>query len=220
MQGIKVIVFDFDGVIVRLSELIKRGAWGFVANHPDIGSRVAIAQGEEYAKKIEGGRRDVLEFSFRQLGVADKEIRPLINKHAEIYNKIVQEGILALGVDPEDRRALRDLSRRYNLYINSGTPEEKLNRTVNALGLTHYFEGVLGQPAKKTQNLDYVMQREDVLPREILFIGDGDIDYRAANEFGCQFLGLANTWNGWATQKKNHSFQLIFNLSDIKNHLK
>lgn len=220
MKGIKVIVFDFDGVIVRLSDLIKAGAWNFVANHPDIGSRKPIIEAQDYFRERHGNRYDVLRFVFHQLEKHPREISPLVAKHAKRYNDIVQEGIMALGVEPEDRKALRDLSRSYNLYINSGTPEAELKQSVDALGLKHYFKGgVLGQPAKKEQNLDCVMLKEDILPAEILFIGDGDIDYEAAKIFGCQFLGLANTWNGWGTQEKNIPYQLIFNLSDTKNYL-
>lgn len=217
MKGIKVIVFDFDGVIVRLSDLIKAGAWGFVANHPDIGSRVAIAMGEEYSRTIQGNRIDTLEFTFKHLGWAEEKISALIEKHAKRYNDIVQEGIRALGVNPEDRKAICDLRKRYNLYINSGTVEKELNETVESIGLIHYFKGVYGQPSKKVSNLERVMLAEGVTPKDMLFIGDSDSDYAAAQEFECRFLGLANKWNGWVRKEK--PFTLIFGISDIQNYL-
>ena len=54
-------------------------------------------------------------------------------------------------------------------------------------------------------------------PEEILFIGDGKGDFDASQIFGCQFLGLANSWNEWANEET--PFQKIFSLSEIENHL-
>ena len=168
---IKAIVFEFDGVIVRFSELIKRGAWGFVANHSD----------------------------------------------TDLYNAIVLAGIKDLGVAPEDRRVLRDLSKQYGLYINSSNLEKEMNDTIFALGLKSYFEGVYGQPRKKVRNLERIMKTENILPDNVLFISGNDDDFIAAQEFGCHFLGFVNSLNWWGNKHK--TFSLIFNLYDIKNIL-
>ncbi len=215
---IKAIVFDHDGVIVRLSELVKRGSWAFVAYHPDFGNRRSIiAKGEDYADSVKGNRFDVLQHALREVGKSEEEIPQLVAKHAKRFDDILQEGIRALGVASEDRETIRNLSLRHPLYINSGTTEKEMRETVNAMGLGSYFKGVFGQPTKKVPNLERAMKSENCAPEEILFIGDGKGDFDASQIFGCQFLGLANSWNEWANEET--PFQKIFSLSEIENHL-
>lgn len=215
---IKVIVFDHDGVIVRLSELIKMGAWAFVANHQDFGfNRTVVAEGEDHCARIKGNRYDTLQFSFKKLGKPEEEIPRLVEKHAKRFNDIIQEGIRALGVTKEDKYAIRNLSVDYPLYINSGTTEKEMQETVEAMGISQYFKGVFGQPTKKVPNLERTMKAEKVNPEDILFIGDGKGDYDASKVFGCHFLGLANSWNEWANNET--PFPKIFSLSEIQNHL-
>lgn len=214
---IKVIVFDHDGVIVRLSELVKMGAWGFVANHPDIGNRTVIAEGEDHCVRIKGNRFDVLEYAFKKLGKPEQEIPRLVKIHAKRFNDIIQEGIRTLGVTDEDRETIRNLSLQCPLYINSGTTEKEMNETITVMGLGPYFKGVFGQPTKKVPNLERAMRAECVTPEEMLFIGDGKGDYDASRVFGCHFLGLANSWNEWASEET--PFPKIFSLSEIQIHL-
>lgn len=214
---IKVIVFDHDGVIVRLSEIVKMGAWGFVANHPDIGNRTVIAEGEDHCVRIKGNRFDVLEYAFEKLGKPEQEVPRLIGVHLKRFNNIVQEGIQALGVTDEDKKTINKLSQCYPLYINSGTTEKEMNETIEALGIKPCFKGIFGQPIKKIPNLERAMKAENVIPQEMLFVGDSNSDYEAALKFGCYFLGLANSWNEWANEEK--PFPKIFSLSEIKNYL-
>lgn len=214
---IKVIVFDHDGVIVRLSEIVKMGAWGFVANHPDIGNRTVIAEGEDHCVHIKGNRFDILEYTFKKLGKPAEQIPLLVQKHAKRFNNIVQEGIQALGITDEDRKTIYKLSQLYPLYINSGTTETEMNETIEVLGLKPRFKGIFGQPTKKIPNLERAMKAENITPQEMLFVGDSNSDYEAALKFGCHFLGLANSWNEWANEEK--PFPKIFSLSEIQNHL-
>lgn len=215
---IKVIVFDHDGVIVRLSELVKMGAWAFVANHQDFGfNRAVVAEGEDHCFRVKGNRYDTLQFALRKLGKPEEEIPRLVEKHAKRFNDIIQEGIRALGINRGDRYAIEDLSRRYPLYINSGTTEKEMNETVEAMGIKKYFKGVYGQPTKKVPNLERAMRAERVTPENILFIGDSRGDYDASKVFGCHFLGLANSWNEWANYET--PFPKIFSLSEIEKYL-
>lgn len=213
-KKISTIVFDHDGVIVRLSELVKMGAWGFVANHPDIGSRLAIAEAEEYYGRAKGNRHDILRRAFERLGKPADAIPALVKKHAERFNTIVQAGIRALGVEDEDKIALRDLSKDYALYINSGTTEPEMNETVKGFGIHKFFKGIYGQPTSKLDNLKRAMQAEKVTPKEMLFVGDSDWDFEAAKEFGCHFVGLANSWNEWDHKKP---FPIIRSFSELRS---
>lgn len=211
MAAIKVIVFDHDGVIVRLSELVKQGAWGFVAHHPDIGDRAAVAEAEVFYGRAKGNRYDILRRVFEKLGKPAAEIPALVEKHAARFNAVVQEGIRSLGVLPEDRAALATLAKRYPLYVNTGTPVEPMEETLERNGIREYFKGVLGQPQSKVENLEHVLEAEHVTPQEMVFVGDSEWDYEAARETECRFIGVANLWNGWEKQ----SFPLVHAIAEL-----
>ena len=213
MGRIKVIVFDHDGVIVRLSELVKQGAWGFVAHHPDIGDRAVVAEAEVFYGRAKGNRYDILKRVFERLGKSAAEIPVLVAKHAERFNQVVQEGIRSLGVLPEDRAALEALAKKYPLYVNTGTPEEAIRETLERNGIRQCFKAVLGQPQGKVENLMRVLAAERITPGEMVFVGDSAWDHEAAEEVGCRFIGLANLWNGWQEQEK--PFPLVSSLGEI-----
>ena len=213
-KKISTIVFDHDGVIVRLSELVKMGAWGFIANHPDIGDRLAVAEAEHHFARAKGSRNDILRRAFERLRKPADEIPALVKKHAERFNHIVQAGIRALGVENEDRAALEDLSKGYALYINSGTTELEMNETVEGFGIRKFFKGVYGQPMSKLDNLKRAMEAEKTTPKEMIFVGDSDWDFEAAEKFGCHFVGLANSWNEWHDGKP---FPIIRSISELRD---
>ena len=51
----------------------------------------------------------------------------------------------------------------------------------------------MGQPRTKLENLETIAELEQVLNRQMIFVGDGRNDCRAAEEFGCYFVGVMHT---------------------------
>lgn len=210
-MSIRAIVFDHDGVIVRLSELIKQGAWGFVANHPDIGDRSIVAEAEQYYARSSGNRFDILRRVFERLDKPASEIPALVRKHADRFNRIVQAGIQSLGITAEDKKALQELALSYVLYINSGTPEKEMNETLDKSGIKTLFKGIYGQEHGKAGNIKRAMKNAGVTISETVFVGDSDWDYEAAKEVGCRFIGIQNLWNEW----QDKPFPLAVSLAEL-----
>jgi len=211
---IRVIVFDFDGVIVRDSEFFKQEAWAAIFSIYDGKATEYFHEAEaKYGGGRDGDRYEILRHIFARLAEPGDRIPSLVKAGAAAFNAYVERKILEVGVEPSDRRVLEDLSKRYPLYINSATPEKELKQTVARLKLDCIFKGVFGYPSKKVENLKLVQQSENVKPQSILFVGDGERDYEAAREFDCHFMGYANDWNKWAGSEKQ--FALITNLRNV-----
>ena len=87
-----------------------------------------------------------------------------------------------------------------------------MRETVRRLGIEEFFVGIYGMPTKKIDNLKRAAEDSGVPASEIVFIGDGDGDYKAAQAAGCRFIGLSNDWNQWAGK----SFPLIRNLGELQ----
>jgi phosphoglycolate phosphatase len=215
---ITVIVFDFDGVIVRSSEFLKREAWQVVLG--SYGERAMSHFGDAEARYGEGrggDRYDVLRYIFERLSKPTNQIPSLVEAAAGAFNAYLQKRISEVGVEPSDRKALQELSSRYPLYINSATPDKELKQTVTLLRLHASFKGVFGRPSSKSHNLRLALSREHAMPTNMLFVGDGEHDYKAALEVGCHFTGYTNEWNNWAA--RDNPFPLVTSIPDVLSYV-
>lgn len=205
-----VIVFDFDGVIVRNSEFIKQDAWRVV-----FGENKRISLVKELLVKYadgKGSRYNIIHDLLKEEGVT-LHIDSLIDHYASIFNDVVKKGILSEGVILEDKEVLEDLSKFHKLYINSATPEDVLRVTVESLGIENFFTGVYGTPSTKVENLNQIAKLSDLDVCDLVFVGDSNGDYNAALEVGCSFIGFSNSWNGWDHSK---NYRLITKLKELK----
>ena len=84
--------------------------------------------------------------------------------------------------------ALASLASKLPLMVASGTPQDELDMIVDRRGLRGHFREVHGSPAEKPAILRGIMDRFHVAPSQLLFIGDGTSDHRAAVAAGVEFL--------------------------------
>ena len=212
LLGIRVIVFDFDGVIVD-SEGAKRAAWhgllkttkdqnGFSWKNLDHDVLIKEAHRVWIDGTAKGSRFEIIEHMMDAAGYPKS--KEMIDWYAEAYNRLVQEAVLAAGIAPETHKTLETLSRRYPLYLNSGTPEEALRESADALGIHALFKDVLGKTSEKrdkskVRNIEIAAQREGAAIDATLFVGDAVSDYKAALEAKCRFI----RFTGFDAEQKN-----------------
>ncbi len=220
----KLISFDFDGVFVRDSDAVyKKEAWG-IAFRDYSGYEPFLAEGNNlYGHGKKGGRTEIMRHIFQRLGKSEEEIPVLIESTAAVFDEYVQACILKTGLVPGAREGLEAVIKLgIPLYLNSGTATGALKRSAKNLNIEHFFAAILGSTPEplggsKVENLSYFAQKERAAPQEILFIGDGETDFKAAKEFGCRFVGVANIWNKWHGTMQ--PFHLITSLQEIEDYL-
>ena len=76
------------------------------------------------------------------------------------------------------------------IFLNSRTPILPLRRLVALRSFDCYFSGIYGAPASKSENLRRILERIQINPNKMLFVGDSEDDHLAATESGCQFVGV------------------------------
>lgn len=202
MKGsVRVLVFDFDGVIVD-SEGAKRAAWyellkgardpnGFSWENTDHDALITEAYRVWINGTAKGSRFEMIAHMMD--AVKYPKTKEAIEWYAEEFNRLVQEAILKAGVLPETTSALEALFARFPLYLNSGTPEAALLQSARALHIEHFFKAILGKTEErkeksKVQNIMRAMTCENASPAETVFVGDAVSDYKAALEAGCLFI--------------------------------
>jgi phosphoglycolate phosphatase-like HAD superfamily hydrolase len=181
---IRAVVFDFDGVVLESAD-VKTDAFVELFAH------LPAAQVEEVRRHhlANLGISRFVKFAWiyrellgRELG--DDESRAL----GERFSALALDKILACPFVPGAERALAELGARLPLFVASGTPQSELELVIERRALAGHFREVWGSPTEKPAILGDLMQRHGLAPSEVLFVGDGMSDFKAARTAGVEFL--------------------------------
>lgn len=181
---IRAVVFDFDGVVLDNADVKTEAFCELYAVHgPDVMAKVRAHHlanlGISRFKKFEWIAANVLRSP-----ISDADSKALGDKFSELALAKVLASPFVAGA----QQALSTLAARLPLMVASGTPQGELDMIVDKRDLRGHFREVHGSPAEKPAIIAGVMQRFGVGPREVLFIGDGTSDHKAAITAGVEFL--------------------------------
>ncbi|WP_413682941.1 HAD family hydrolase [Prochlorococcus sp. MIT 1011] len=182
---IKAVFFDFDGTILDTNDIkldtfyevvkdIDNGKkyLNDLLNMPDTGDRFDIFK--KLAKIIDFNNSSIIE-------------RDLISKYTLITNQKISIAREVEGVSC----FIKSLFHAGILvFISSATPELYLKNLVNIRNFSKYICDVYGSPKEKEDHIRFIMKRKRILPKEILYIGDSQVDFDAAMTVGCEFIGV------------------------------
>lgn len=179
----KVIVLDFDGVIVE-SNQIKHSAFRQVFErygaHLDTIMRYHLQNPmiDRYSK-----------FEHISKNILNLPNAEQVKKHwAEEYIRLTRQAV----VDCPFVSGAEDFLQKFknqNLYLASATPLAELLLITEKRDLKHFFKKIYGAPIKKAQVLKEIQEFEKTTPEEMLFIGDSPSDQSAAEEANIPFIG-------------------------------
>lgn len=193
---LRAVVFDFDGVILESAE-IKTEAFCELFAH--LGP-TQVAQVREHHLANLGISRFV-KFDWIYQNIVQQPLaEPDKLELGERFSAIALRKVLDCPFVPGAEAALAALAGRYPLFVASGTPQGELDRVVDARELRAYFLEVWGSPREKANILADIAARNGFDVREILFVGDGTSDARAAAAAGTHFLArstapMADHWS-------------------------
>ncbi len=181
---IKVIVLDFDGLLVESEEIKDRAFVEVFPDHPE--HHEAIMQ--YHLQNNHLVRYEKFEHIVtRMLGLpyTDRDRERL----AERFSRYTRTRIVECPSVPGAMEFLDYFHGKVPMYLVSATPQSELEPIVEDRGLTAYFERVFGAPCRKPDVLREVMAAESVAADEMVLIGDSLSDLHAAREVGTLFVG-------------------------------
>jgi len=186
------IVFDFDGVIVE-SAGIKTHAFRrlFEDDYPELADAVV-----EYHLQHEGiSRYRKFEYVYETLLG-----RPLDSATSETlgrrFSDLVLKGILGAPFVAGAREYIESHAESVPLFVASGTPQEELEHIVRARELDVQFTEVHGTPRTKEEIILELIERYDLEPDRMVFVGDAESDLRAATATGLVFVARVTETDG------------------------
>ena len=110
------------------------------------------------------------------------------------FSTLLEQRLLVADEVPGATALLSHLSAHgVPCFVNTATPQEPIDELVDALKWRPYFRRVLGAPGTKVSNLASAVAAAGLASpvHELVHVGDGDNDCKAAGEFGCRFVGVA-----------------------------
>ncbi|MFH1369573.1 MAG: HAD-IA family hydrolase [Elusimicrobiota bacterium] len=180
---IKVIVFDFDGVILESADIKTDAFAELFSDYPGkqkeiVDYHLANAGISRYVK-FRHIYKNILKLPLTEL--EEKEL-------GSRFTRIVFEKILETPFVRGAREFLEDNRKEYKMFIASGTPEEELLEIILKRGLNKYFTEIHGSPKKKLDIITGIIARHGLRKNEILYIGDAQSDRIAAEQAGVNFV--------------------------------
>ncbi|MBL7129817.1 MAG: HAD family hydrolase [Candidatus Omnitrophica bacterium] len=185
---IKAIIFDFDGVIAESVD-IKTKAF----------AKLFEQEGEEIVKRVVDyhlsntgvSRYEKFKHIYKEMlkkTLTEVEFQGLCNK----FKNIVVDSVVKAPFVRGAKEFLENYVSKYKFFIASATPQDEIEDIVTQKQLLRYFMGVYGAPKKKTDIAKEIISDNNLLPEEIVYIGDALSDYEAANTNSINFIARIN----------------------------
>lgn len=194
--ALRAVFFDFDGVILE-SVAIKDQAFGeLFSDLPEHVDRIL----EHHRAHLGHSRFEKFEWVYRAVlgkALGDRESLEL----GERYSALVESRVLSCPMVPGACALLKALSDRLDCWVVSATPQQELERIIEKRRLGHYFRGIHGAPPAKAETFATLLTRHGLAPHEVLAIGDGLSDYRAAEAARVHFVARTSdsSYQDWTS---------------------
>ncbi len=188
---VKVIVFDFDGTLVDSNQL-KYNAFFELFPSDSLHKEIVTDVLDEF---IEKSRYVILREILKRINrktINEDDLDYRVHASAKKYNDIVVDGAKRCKEKSGAKEVLESLSKRYNLYLSSTTPETSLKDIVKHRNWEGFFCDIFGYPNDKTSVLFDIIKRESINPGDLLVVGDGKSDRDSANSVKCEFFRISN----------------------------
>ncbi len=183
-SSIHAIAFDFDGVLAELVEVKTRAYARLFDNEKE----EAVSQFVDYHIKNGGiSRFEKIKVFYKdilQRSLSEKRFQELVLRFSRL---VVDEVVAALWVEGA-REFLVQNEKRFKYFLVSGTPEDELNEIAQRREMDHFFDAVRGSPKDKVTLLGEIMEEYNLRPEKMVFVGDAETDWYAAQKLNIPFL--------------------------------
>lgn len=190
MGFIKVVAFDFDGVVAQTTNLKSELFLKMFEQHPKYN---LVKDFESKFKSMP--RRKKLEKLSVILGFrGDEEIL----YYMDFYKKLIEDNLYKTAEVEGVNDFISFLKKRnVPLYIVSAAIKAEIEKYLS-LKNVYAFKDIYDFELEKKEALMQISKVENICSEELLFVGDQPSDYQAAVAAGCSFLGI-NSKNIFST---------------------
>ena len=186
---IKVIIFDFDGVIVDSMDL---KGWCFINTFKDEYPLSKLTRLADYHFEHRGKTRyDKIRYLFNEIlkkEIGDSEVK----RYSERFSELVKENMDKKYLINEVVEFVKNNYLGYDFYIASASKEDELRELCKNFGIDEYFKGIYGLPRSKSVIVNGIIEDNGYKREDVVLIGDSQVDLEAAEKNKIRFYGYNN----------------------------
>lgn len=183
---VKIIIFDFDGVLVDSVDIKKKA---FAKLFEDESPEVIKAIVEHHLANRSMSRFEKISHYYKEF-LKQPLTDEMLNSLCSRFSGLVVEEIIKAPYIEGAKDFLDNYTKTYKCYVVSSTPEDELRQIVNERNMSSYFCVVYGAPRAKTDIIKDILNTTNYRPEEAVFIGDDLLDYKAAEINGIKFIAV------------------------------
>lgn len=212
---VKVIIFDFDGVLVESVDIKTKA---FIKLFEYNGKEIIEKVVDYHLKNLGVSRFDKFKYIYREI-LNNQLTEELFESLCQRFSQLVMDEVVKAPYVKGAKEFLDRWAEIYQCYIASATPQEEIEEIIRRRKMSHYFKGIYGSPKKKVDIVrdilaTYRLRHEiasshSVLsPQSFVYVGDALSDYTSAKDNSIKFIARIN---------KNESIFLNTNCLKIKD---
>lgn len=186
---IRVIIWDFDGVILNSNKVRDKGFETVLSGFPK----------EEVDKLLKfhrqnGGLSRYVKFRYffeeiKGEEISEEEINDWASKFSDIMLSSLKDKSLLI---PETNNFIRENYQNFQMHIVSGSDQTELRELCKSLEIKHFFKSIHGSPTPKNDLVKMIIERHNYEPANGILIGDSINDYEAAKVNDLHFQAFGN----------------------------
>jgi phosphoglycolate phosphatase-like HAD superfamily hydrolase len=179
----KLIFWDFDGVI---KDSVEVKTQAFVALFNPFGDAVAKRVRQHHETNGGMSRFDKMPLYLQWAG--EEADQSQVDEYCDRFARLVFQGVVDAPWVPGVESYLRANPRQQSFALISATPQEELEKILNALNLATCFVGVFGAPTEKKCAIAEILAVCGLNPNDCIMVGDALADSEAARVNQVPFL--------------------------------
>jgi phosphoglycolate phosphatase-like HAD superfamily hydrolase len=186
---IKVIFWDFDGVILNSNEVRDKGFETVLRDFP----KDEVDQLLSFHRK-NGGLSRYLKFRYffeeiKGEEISEEEINDWAAKFSVIMLNSLKNKSLLIR---ETNNFIQKNYRNYQTHIVSGSDQTELRELCKSLEIDHFFKSIHGSPTPKNDLVKMLIDKHNYNPTNGILIGDSINDFEAAKVNDLHFQAFGN----------------------------
>ena len=186
---IKIIFWDFDGVILNSNKVRDKGFEMVLSGFP----KDEVDKLLRFHRKNGGLSRYVKFRHFFEVikgkEISEEEINDWASKFSDIMLSSLKDKTLLI---PETNNFIKENYQNYQMHIVSGSDQTELRELCKSLEIEHFFKSIHGSPTPKNDLVKIIIEKHNYEPASGILIGDSINDYEAAKVNDLHFQAFGN----------------------------
>jgi len=186
---IKAIIFDFDGVIVESVDIkTKAFAELFEQERSEVVKKVI----DYHLNNTGVSRYDKFRYIYKEIlkrPLRDEEFQILCDKFADlVVSRVIDAPYVKGAIE-----FLKDyVPKKYKCFLVSATPQKEIKEILQKRHIAHFFSVIYGASTKKSHAVREILNEENIMPIDTVYVGDAMSDYLAAKDNVVNFIARIN----------------------------